>query len=338
MRLITRFALVPLALGAASVSHATQTTTVMKECVNCTATAMQTMAKNQPVGYHFIYDLAHNIIRKFDVYMDSTCRPTPGGPANQAGDQDPGTDQAGGGTNCGSFKAADEMTPVDTDVQNIFNSLHSVYMVNPTLANTAKATRTNVTINPNTGQPFDLPRAAWDWPSGEGEDLREYLRDVVLATRTSANNFAPGLGDMIHGVSIRVSNVSIGSPPNVIQVSVALDRSIGVIHIDICNANGDCSKLDVQISNGVVQNVTFNGTYAVDNMQYPSSSGNAPGQGNFWHFGLGTDADHFAQQLHNNSGVALPTRPGCGSSFHYGITVARVNGVVDSITWSCIPN
>ena len=46
----------------------------MKECVNCTAMQMQTMAKNSPVGYAFVYDLAHNIIRKYEVYMDSDVR------------------------------------------------------------------------------------------------------------------------------------------------------------------------------------------------------------------------------------------------------------------------
>lgn len=335
MKLVSRIALLVCLGGCVSSARAVQTIAVMKECLNCTPAQMQTMAKNQPLGYHFIYDLSHNIIRKYEVYMDSTCAQQPVIQSwTGAGQQV----QAGNGTDCSSFKAADEMTPMDTDVQNILDSLHSVWLVNPILANQAKATRQSPPVNPNSGQPFDLPRAAWDWPSGEGEDLRDYLRDDVLSSRNSANTFVPGLGDMIYGVSMQVASVSIGSPPNVLQVSVALDRANSAIHFEICNANGDCAKLDANIANGQVASVTFNGVYATGNMQYPSQNGQAPGQGNFWHFGLGTDADHFGQQLRNNSGVTLPIRPGCGGSFHYGVTVARVNGVVDSITWSCIPN
>ena len=333
MKLVGRIAVLLCLGGCLGSAGAAQTVAVMTECVNCSAIQMQAMAKNQPIGYHYVYDVSHNVIRKYEVYWDSTCAQQPVIQSGTGG----GQAEDGISTDCGSSKAADEMTPVDTDIQNIFNSLHSVWLVNPTLANKAKAIRQSVPVNPNTGQPFNLPRAAWDWPSGEGKDLRDYLRDVVLSSKNSANAFVPGLGDMIYGVSLKVTSASIGTPPNVLQVTVALDRSNAIIHFEICNANGDCAELDANTSDGAIASVTFNGVYATDNMQYPSHNGQAPGQGTFWHFGLGTDADHFAQQLHNNSGVALPVRPGCGAAFQYGITVARVNGVVDSSTWSCIP-
>jgi hypothetical protein len=294
------------------------------------------MAKNSPVGYAFIYDLPPNIIRKYEVYMDSTCGTQPVIRSGTGGGEH--VQSGGGNVDCGSFKAADELSPVDPEVQAIFNSLRSVWLVNPTLANTAVAIRSDPPTNPNTGQPFDLPRAAWDWPSGEGEDLVEYLRDNVLASRVLANQFVPGLGDMIYGVSIAVSDVQIGSPPNVLTVNVALDRAYSTIHLTICNPNGDCAKVDVKVVNGQVDSVVFNGVYGSDNMQYPSHNGLAPGQGTSWHWSLGTDADHFAQQLHRVSNVFIPTRPGCGSDFHPGLVIARVNGSVDSASWQCLPS
>ena len=115
----------------------------MKECVNCTATQMQTMAKNQPVGYQFVYDLAHNVIRKYEVYLDSNCAPEGGASSGPAG----------GAQHCGSFKGADEITPVDPGVQAIFNSLRATWLVNPQLANTAKSTVSGFPIDSDTGQP-----------------------------------------------------------------------------------------------------------------------------------------------------------------------------------------
>ena len=331
-----------LCAGCMSSARAAQTVALMKECANCTATQMQTMAKNSPVGYTFVYDLGHNIIRKYDVYTDSTCAGNPAPQNSATGGHEAAQASGvggGGGVQCGSFKAADEVTPVNPGVQNIFNSLRAAWLVNPTLANTAKARRVDPPINPNTGQPFNIPAVGWDYPQGEYRDLYEYLRDVVLGTtRAAANDFAPGLGDFVFGVSMAVDGVDIGAPPQVLTVHIALDRGYGVVHIDICNANGDCAKYDVTVVNGVVTKIAFDGAFDSANMMYPSATGAAPGQATSWHWGLGTDADHFAQMVHQQSGFNFPMRSGCGGSYHYGLVVARVNGVFDSATWICIPN
>ena len=64
MRMFVVTAALFAALSLPTPVHAVQTTAVMKECVNCTATQMQTMAKNQPVGYQFDYDLAQTEHRR----------------------------------------------------------------------------------------------------------------------------------------------------------------------------------------------------------------------------------------------------------------------------------
>jgi len=319
-------------------AHATQTNAVMRECANCTATQMQTMAKNQPVGYHFTYDLSHNIIRKYEVYMDSDCRPEAPGIRHSANGGDGGSTDSGNETDCGSFKAADAVTPVNPGVQAIFNSLRAAWLANPTLVNTGKAIVLNPPMNPNKGRPFDIPKTGWEYDQGEYEDMREYLRDSVLSSRGAANAFAPGLGDYIFGVSLAVDGVDIGRPPDIIRVHITLDHNTGTVNIEICNADLDCAKWTVTIINGSVTNLVFNGAYDKRNMQYPAENGSNPGNHNSWHWTNGSDADHFAQQVHNNSGVTVPIRQGCGSSFHPGLLVARVNGVVDSMTWQCLAN
>lgn len=327
---------VALWLACGTPAHATQTAAVMRQCVNCTATQMQTMAKNQPVGYHFIYDLSHNIIRKYEVYMDSDCQPEGSDTGSANGGAGKGT-QSGNETDCGSFKAADEVTPVDPEVQAIFTSLRAAWLANPVIVTTQKAVVLVPPINPNNGKPFDIPRVGWEYDHGEYEDMRGYL-DSVLSSRASANAFSPGLGDFIYGVSLAVDGVDLGTPPNVLSVHIVLDYNTGSVKIEICNADLDCAKWTVSVVNGAVLTLTFNGAYDKRNMQYPSEIGISPGGHNSWHWMYGSDADHFGQQIHNNSGVALPIRQGCGSSFHPGLLVARVNGVVDSMTWQCIPN
>lgn len=318
-------------------AHSAQTQAAMRECPNCTAAQMQTTAKNLSVGYHFVYSLQQNVIRKYEVYLDSDCLIDPGDSEATAKANDEPQAQSGNEINCGSFKAADQVTPVDPEVQAIFNSLRAAWLASPTLVTTQKAVVLTPPINPNKGQPFNIPKVGWEYDQGEYEDMREYL-DSVLTSRGAANALSPGLGDFIHGVSLAVDSVDLGSPPNVLSVHIVLDYNTGMVKIDICNADLDCAKWTVTVIGGHITNIHFNGAYDKRNMQYPSQSGASPGGNNSWHWMHGSDADHFAQQIHNNSGVPVPIRAGCGSSFHSGLVVARVNGVVNSMTWQCIPN
>ena len=306
---------------------------VMKECVNCTATQMQTMAKNQPVGYHFIYDLPHNIIRKYEVYMDSTCTPESATSSGRVS----GQHKDGNGVDCTSFKAADEITPVNLGVQAIFNSLRATWLVNPTLANTAKAQVADFPTGSG-GHVYDASKIAWDYPQGEFRSFQDYLEQQALTSRANANAFCEGLGDFIYGVSIAVNSVDVGAPPQVLTVHMTLDRQNATVKLKICNSSGDCVNFDVKVVNGQIAGLTYTGTFDAENMMLPSATGATPGQLNQWHWGFGPDADHFAQQIHDRTGVTVPSRPGCGSDFHSGLVVARVNGVVDSMTWQCIPN
>jgi len=336
MKIITAISLLCVSLSASRV-QATVNIAVM-ECPNCTATQMQTMAKNSAgVGVKFVYDLPHHVIHKYDVYLDSTCAPQ-GSPS--AGQISGGRDTKEGGSRCNSFKAADPFDPVDPDVQLAFDALYHTWQVNPTLANGAKAERRgNPPIDPNTGQPFDLPRAAWDFPAGSYNRFRNYILDDVLDTPSHANAFIPGLGDDLFGWNLGSFDVAVIVERNGPSIGTTLhwDRNTGLLRLNICNANGDCAQFVIHVSGGSVTQFEYEGVFNINDQQYPSESGAAPGGVLHWEFDNGADGAHFAQQLQNR-GVYVPIQTACAAGMHVGLVGARVNGILQSTTWMCTPN
>jgi hypothetical protein len=338
MKIITAIPLLCISLGASRAQAAVDI--VVMECPNCTATQMQTMAKNASgVGVKFVYDLPHHVIHKYDVYWDSTCAPedaTSAGQMSGGGD----TKTSGEGPECSSFKAADPFDPVDPDVQLTFDALYHAWQVNPALANSGKAERRgNTPIDPNTGQPFDLPGVAWDYPAGSFNRFQNYLEDKVLDTPPHANAFIPGLGDDLFGWNLDSFDVEVTVERNGPSVGSTLhwDRNTGLLSLNICNANGDCAQFVVHISSGDIRQFEYEGVFNVNDQLYPSESGAAPGSLLHWRFDLASDGAHFGQQLQNR-GVYVPIQLACTAGMHLGLVGARVNGELQSTTWMCTSN
>ena len=337
MKIIAAIPLMCLSLGA---SHARAAVNIpVMECPSCTATQMQTMAKNAGgAGVKFVYDLPHHVIHKYEVYWDSTCAPEAAsstGAANGGGGKESSEKPA-----CTSFKVADPFDPVDTDVQLAFDALYHTWQVNPTLAGSGKAERRgNPPIDQNTGQPFDLPKVGWDFPAGSYNRFKNYLINDVLDTRTHANAFIPGLGDDLFGWNLGSFDVEViveRSGPGV-GATLHWDRNTGLIRLDVCNANGDCAQFLIHLSGGNITQLEYEGVFDVNDQQYPSQSGATPGALLHWEFDLSSDGAHFAQQLQNR-GVYVPIQTACAAGMHWGLVGARVNGVLQSTTWMCTPN
>jgi len=339
MKVIAAISLVCMSL-AASRAQATVDISVM-ECPNCTATQMQTMAKNVGgVGIKFVYDLPHHVIHKYDVYWDSTCAPEGAASAGQAGGNGGNEKRSGPKPSCSSFKAADPFDPVDPDVQATFDALYHTWQVNPTLANSGKAERRgNPPIDANTGQPFDLPKAAWDYPAGSYNRLKSYIQNSVLDSAAHANAFIPGLGDDLFGWNLDSFDVSVTVERDGPSVGSTLhwDRNTGLLQLNICNANGDCAQFVIHVTSGSITQIEYEGVFNVNDQQYPSQSGAAPGALLHWDFDLSSDGAHFAQQLQNR-GVYVPIQTACAAGMHVGLVGARVNGILQSTTWMCTPN
>lgn len=122
--------------GVAANANAVQTQVRVGQCENCSAAQMLAKAKNAPPGVTFVYDLSHHVIRKFEVYLDSTCAPAPVPQGETSGMQK--TDERDPTTDCGTFKDAVPMLPVDPDVQSAFDALYQTWLINPSLADFAK--------------------------------------------------------------------------------------------------------------------------------------------------------------------------------------------------------
>lgn len=346
MEVISRFAFVLLAVGVASTAHALQLLQV-KSCANCTATQMQTMAKNSmPIGINFVYDLPHHIIRKYEVYMDSSCRPIGGGLKGSAGQQqadrnsDPRAGSSGPGTDCGSFKAADEMTPVDTEVQATFDALYHTYQVNQTLANTGKATRSSpLPIDTVTGQPYDLRYIAFDYPQ------RSYIRFWAdlrsqLSNRDTANALSSGLGDEIFDWS--VASVDVGEifgEEIGVEFGLSWDRSTSTHFTWYVPPWNDRIELDINRSANGTLSFVFDGILDIDDNYYPSANGDSPlNQNNsgFPHH----NGDHFDGGM-QHGGISTPQMPECGWAMHPFQTISRVSGphgYIIGVAYSCVPN
>jgi hypothetical protein len=314
--------LVP-ALGVAS------TLAQMEECQNCTSTQMLNKAKHSQIGYVFVYDIPNHIIRKYETYMDSTCSQLPAPSLSTDNDQRQGDE-----TQCGQFKDGVPAGPVDPDVQEVFDTLFQVWTVNPTLATTMKATyRGSMPIDTTTGQPFDLPRVAWDYPQGS------YVRFVetiggTLQTRNGANSLVPKLGDMMYGVNMGSYGVAIGIPPLVLDLH--WDRNTVTVSLDMCDPSGNCAKFKV-VPTGGEPTLTYLGVFDNEQNMWPSMSGTAPGSMTAWPFRLLNAADRFISGLRGN-GMAIPDFPPCPAFTHEFLEITRQGGVPKFYRWSCVPN
>jgi hypothetical protein len=327
-----------IAFGCAGSASAAQTVFPFKSCGACTAAQMQTMAKNtMPLGIAFVYDLAGHAIRKYEVYLDSTCGAQPI-PQTHSGSGPQTQDAGGGGVDCGSFKSADEMTPIDPTVQAVFDALYSTYIHDPQLAQTGQETRYGVPNDPHTGKPFNLQGVAWDYPNASFQDFMTEM-NYNLGTQGMANNFDPYLGDFLYGFKFNGFhlNVIITAPPGV-GGQASWDRN-ATTQFQVCtDVGGDCAKFQLTVTSSNLA-VTFLGIFGPDNNLYPSSNGTAPGNLTNWGFRYGgrIGGDHFADEMRSH-GVYIPTSGYCPAGTYPFLTTTRQNNQIIFQSWGCEQN
>jgi hypothetical protein len=325
-------------LSSAPTARSTQTVAVMRECPNCTEAQMRNMAKAaNPLGVKFIYDLPHHVIHRYLVYMDSDCRPEGPGIKNSVNVGSGGETDSGNDTDCGSYREADLIDPVDPGVMGTFNGLYSAWQANLTLATTGDLTRVGSLPNdPLLGQPYKPHEIAWDYPQGKYDEFMNTLTQVLL-TKNSANGFAPGLGDMIYvwAMPSFSQTLNISGQPG-LAVTLAWDRS-STVTLHMCVApEMDCVNVKITMSATGVQDIEYKGTTDFNHNLYPSENGTAPGNMGSWHFRNGGGA-HFGNEM-RQGGVDVPTPPTCGYAMHLFIQISRVGGRIFSVDQYCVAN
>jgi hypothetical protein len=304
------------------------------ECRNCTAAQMQTMAKNKmPPGLGFVYDLPAHKIRKYEIYWDSSCVQ----PDGNGGDASAAPAEANAADACGSFKAADEMTPVDAKVQTIFDTVYHIWQVNPNLLASPKAVKQGpLPYDADTGHNFDPRDVAWEYPQGAYLRFMNYVNNA-LETQAGANALLPGLGDVLYGWVIAGFDLGalIGGAPG---FSFTLKWDIGApAKLEWCVPPAlDCVELDLTPTPGGKVQVAFLGVVDMNTQIYPSESGKTPGDLGSWHFRNG-GADHFADGM-RHGGVYVPSAPNCGYGAHDFLQITRLGTQIIDVNWSCIQN
>ena len=337
---------IPVALWLRSTSptaQSQQTTAVVRECPNCTEAQMRNMAKAaNPLGVKFIYDLPHHIMHRYEVYMDSDCRPEGSGIKGSANAGDAGLNNGGGetdsgnDTDCGSYREADLIDPVDPGVMGTFNGLYSAWQANHSLATAADVTRVgNLPTDPLLGQPYNYHEIAWDYPQGKYLQFMNTLAQV-LSSRTSANAFAPGLGDYIYvwAVPSWSQTINLSGQPG-FAVTLTWDRS-STVTLHMCNTDVDCVHVKISMSQTGVQSIEYKGTTDINSNLYPSENGTAPGDMGQWHFRSG-GGDHFGDEM-RQGGINVPNPPICGYGRHLFIQITRQGSHIISVDQFCVNN
>lgn len=286
--------------------QATQTSFQALACDGCSAAQMRTKAlqSTPPGNYVFVYNLSSSSIRKYRIYLDSTCK------------MDPVPDKEGNQTEsnpvplCGSYKDAIESS-ADQSVQQIFNSMLTVNSHQPLLLSAGKAGNwwvggngiNRIPNDPSTGQPFNLPNVAWEYPQGAGYRFMEQVQSI-LQNQSQLRLVDPDLAALIYDVWIASANVSVTisvSPSITAQGNLQVE-SERPVQLKVCNTAGDCADLEIrrdrtQISVSLKQVVTRDGN------MYPTPSRQTPTSPQ-WSFPNG-GGDGFADNLRAH-GVDLP--------------------------------
>ena len=283
-------------------ASAQQAVAYMRSCAGCTLAGYVSTAGSQPDGVSFLYDLKKQDIRKFIVTSTTDC--SPGGVSQAL--------KAQTMTSCPPTKSAVEL-PVDASIVQIFNKMIAIAQANPLLWNSARdvvhlRNFPNGAIDPATGKPFNLPDAAWDYPTGTFYRLEKEIEDD-LNSQSALNEIDPSLANLIYGVlspSVQGVNITVSENPSM-SVSLAFDRN-STTRLEICNESEDCAEFSVQVTKYQIK-ISFQGVYDLSGEAYPEPNKNSRAQSWYWRDNLG--ADHFANFLGGHGMIGIPSGGGC---------------------------
>lgn len=310
-----------LGAGALSAHAETATTTTTPatvpviSCAGCSAAQMQTKAATQPVGLVFIYDLNASVMRKYVVDRDSTCS-TPPSTEGAGSTSDmaevtvaDGATNAGPITDCGGFKYATELTPVDQIMRDLLTSMVNLKRLKPSgdWAN-GRIGVERFGHKPGTNIDFDPRKVAWDYPNGDYITFTNQLR-FVFQDRTRLAQVDPALAEEVFGIQLRFNGPITITAAQTPTVQVQIDAtSTNQLFLKICNPNADCIQYDVRTTGGVLD-LRYEGVFDLDGHQYPSPNEEIP-HNPLWRFEDGSSETHFSSFLRER-GVSV-IYPGTG--------------------------
>ncbi|MGA9828626.1 MAG: hypothetical protein WBQ57_09880 [Rhodanobacteraceae bacterium] len=333
------FLLFLAASGLCSVTaHATSTIFHVVQCAGCNSEQMRQAAIATPgFGIAFVYNYSSATIRKYNRWLDSTCGPQ-GAP--EATDDSTETRAPDGTPACGSYKDAEEMTPVDPVILDAFDVMKDVHQSDPGFmaTGTARVDISNLGINPASGSNFSPSNIAYDYPYGEYYNFMNHLQSVLL-DEDSASGLDPDVGDMLYGISFHFINpVTLSGIGNPTTGIVTFDfRAATNITLHICDGSDNCADVNVTVSGNHTLTLQYTGSYDIAGQRFPEPANQTP-TNPVWHWrgpNSGGEGARFGDQLRRN-GVSIPPGCGGGNSDTYLVTQWQGSHLIGAY-WQCVP-
>lgn len=271
MKLSALFALV---LGAALWSGTSEAAVRAFACNGCSPLQEEQKALGaQYRGYLFVYNIANNRIRKFEIVVmaNGTLGTSPARTAQPKGAvRVVSTDEPveGAVVEAGAGTVTRELWEhsVDASVKRLFDTLVSVEARVPGVLAGQRSIEVPIrniglTPGPLGPRPHDPREIAWFSGSPRGWGYNEFmnrLRDQ-LSSASSTERISDELSDFVHGFQGQTSGVSVSVGTDAASVGVDWERIAPTIELKLCDSEGNCVNVVVRKEGNYVQ-VTYEDT------------------------------------------------------------------------------
>lgn len=308
-------------LALAGNVNAVQTVANARSCMGCNgAQMMQSATQSLGLGVGYIYDPNAAVIRKYEVGSDSTCGVivVPEGATPPLSNHSVLASPPSAVTpNCGAFRSASELYPVDASVQTIFDTVAEIYRNWPSLLTTAeeKIYLRDLPNDPYTEKPFDLRAAAWQYPFGTFNRFQGFLQEMFKDYNSLAK-YDIALAKLLYKVQLPSGSLSIGFSgltPNA-QIQLNWDRN-NTTDVQICDTDSNCANFKLLVERGKATLNYINVTDVSGNA-YPQPSATYPSDPRWVWNSAKNEGSTFAGWLRNNG---TPVNDGIGfGTCNYG--------------------
>jgi hypothetical protein len=285
-------------------------------------------------GFLFVYNIANNRIRKFEIVVtrEDGMASQETAKARAAATRIVATNdtaESGNGTNATIVRELWEYA-VDPPVKRLFDTLVSVETRLPGVMTGQRSIEVPIrniglTPGPLGPRPHDPRDIAWYSGSPRGAAFNDFMDRVrdQLSEVSSTERISDELSDAVHGFHGQTRGVSVSAGTDSIGVDLNWERIAPTIELKLCDDAGNCVTITVKKEGNYVQ-TTYEGATDKYNVSLPSE-GQAPMRMT-WRTREGADsyANWLRSQRHGTIDYVGGSQAGCG--FGYLLACVRIEG------------
>lgn len=328
------YALFALALGAGLWSDVDAAPTRAVACNACSPMQEEQKAlAAQGRGYIFVYNVAGNRIRKFEILVF----------AGSGNGMSPIDTKRGGTRIVSTTEPPEGAAPdaagtvirelwedaVDPGVQEIFDSIVTVERQAPGFIEgkneyVVPIRNIGLTVGTIGPRPFDPRGIAWS-AGGGGTNEYDLFMDQLndrLNSSSSAYAISPLVGRALYSIFFRLSSVSISFSGGGFGLGISFERLSSPIKLKLCDDEGNCVTVSVKMEDGVAK-ITYEKTNDKYGARLPVE---APSVSTRWPSNGREGANAYAQWLRRTNAardILGGNQYGCGS---YVLACTRIEG------------